>query len=193
MQEKLLPVGWKLAQWVREERVNLLLSHHRRIWMSTWSTCLVDWLRFSQGVVSQSVSLLVTKGGKTMQNVYSNLYSQAVTHPSTNRSQPCLTSVIGRELVYSRWYGRRHQSRGKILMQKSKNAGQTHVTLGLKLILNPAARGRERVTSAPFNASIVRDHGKWIHHRQFFCWFKKQWIPFISWEIVALQPSTLSK
>ena len=36
------------------------------------------------------------------QNVYSNLYSQAVTHPSTNRSQPCLTSVIGRELVYSR-------------------------------------------------------------------------------------------
>ena len=71
-----------------------------------------------------------------MQNVYSNLYSQAVTHPSTNRSQPCLTSVIGRELVYSRWYGRRHQSRGKILMQKSKNAGQKHVTLGLKLILN---------------------------------------------------------
>ena len=43
------------------------------------------------------------KTGKTRgQNVYSNLYSQAVTHPSTNRSQPCLTSVIGRELVYSR-------------------------------------------------------------------------------------------
>ena len=39
---------------------------------------------------------------KKGQNVYSNLYSQAVTHPSTNRSQPCLTSVIGRELVYSR-------------------------------------------------------------------------------------------
>ena len=34
--------------------------------------------------------------------VYSILYSQAVTHPSTNRTQPCLTSVIGRELVYSR-------------------------------------------------------------------------------------------
>ena len=42
-----------------------------------------------------------------MNTVYSNLYSQAVTHPSTNRSQPCLTSVIRRELVYSRWYGRR--------------------------------------------------------------------------------------
>ena len=67
---------------------------------------------------------MVTRG-KTMQNVYSNLYSQAVTHPSTNRSQPCLTSVIGRELVYSRWYGRRHLSRADILMQKSKSEGRT--------------------------------------------------------------------
>ena len=49
----------------------------------------------------QSVSLMARKD-KTVQNVYSNLYSQAVTHPSTNRSQPCLTSVIGRELVFSR-------------------------------------------------------------------------------------------
>ena len=32
--------------------------------------------------------------------------SQAVTHPSTNRAQHCLTSVIGRELVCSMWYGR---------------------------------------------------------------------------------------
>ena len=50
---------------------------------------------------SDSVRVMATKG-KTMQNVYSNLYSQAVTHPSTNRSRPCLTSVIGRELVHSR-------------------------------------------------------------------------------------------
>ena len=35
-------------------------------------------------------------------------YSQAVTHPSTNRARGCLTSVIGRELVYSTRYGRRH-------------------------------------------------------------------------------------
>ena len=33
--------------------------------------------------------------------VYSTLYSQAVTHPSTNRARRCLTSVIGRELVLS--------------------------------------------------------------------------------------------
>ena len=36
------------------------------------------------------------------QKVYSTAYSQAVTHPSTNAAQPCLTSVIGRELVCSR-------------------------------------------------------------------------------------------
>ena len=29
-------------------------------------------------------------------------YSQAVTHPSTDTAQPCLISVIERELVYSR-------------------------------------------------------------------------------------------
>ncbi|KAF0772813.1 Uncharacterized protein FWK35_00003631 [Aphis craccivora] len=34
------------------------------------------------------------------------LCSQAVTHPSTNYARRCLTSVIGRELVYSTWYGR---------------------------------------------------------------------------------------
>ena len=39
-------------------------------------------------------------------NEYSTAYSQAVTHPSTNAAQCCLTSVIGRELVFSTWYGR---------------------------------------------------------------------------------------
>ena len=32
--------------------------------------------------------------------------SQAVTHPSTNQAQRCLTSLIGREAVHSTWYGR---------------------------------------------------------------------------------------
>ena len=40
--------------------------------------------------------------------VYNIVYSQAVTHPSNNTTQRCLTSVIGRELVLSTWYGRRH-------------------------------------------------------------------------------------
>ena len=38
---------------------------------------------------------------------YSTGYSQAVTHPSTNPTQCCLTSVIRREPVHSAWYGRR--------------------------------------------------------------------------------------
>ena len=46
---------------------------------------------------------------QAQQNVYNIAYSQAVTHPSTNATQCCLTSVIGRELVLSTWYGRRHR------------------------------------------------------------------------------------
>ena len=42
------------------------------------------------------------------EKVYSTRYSQAVTHPSTNLARRCLTSVIGREPVFSTWYGRRH-------------------------------------------------------------------------------------
>jgi len=34
---------------------------------------------------------------------------QVVTHPSTNSAQCCLTAVIGQELVFSTWYGRRHE------------------------------------------------------------------------------------
>ena len=61
------------------------------------------------------VSLMTTQR-KTRQNVYSKSYSQAVTHPSSKRSQPCLTSEIRQKLVYPRWYG---LSRGKILVLKS--------------------------------------------------------------------------
>ena len=42
------------------------------------------------------------------------MYSQAVTHPSTNMAQCCLTSVIRRELVFSTWYGRRQRKWARI-------------------------------------------------------------------------------
>ena len=42
------------------------------------------------------------------EKAYNTWCSQAVTHPSTNQAQCCLTSVIGREPVHSTWYGRRH-------------------------------------------------------------------------------------
>ena len=47
-----------------------------------------------------------TKNEKRKKEDNSTRGSQAVTHPSTNRAQRCLTSVIGRELVFSAWYGR---------------------------------------------------------------------------------------
>ena len=40
--------------------------------------------------------------------VYDTGCSQAVTVPSTNPSQQCLTWQIGRDAVLSLWYGRRH-------------------------------------------------------------------------------------
>ena len=46
--------------------------------------------------------------GIAKKKAYSTEYSQAVTRPSTNSARCCLASVIRRELVFSTWYGRRH-------------------------------------------------------------------------------------
>ena len=54
---------------------------------------------------------LKSSGNQDQKDAISTQCSQAVTHPSTNWAQRCLTSVIGRELVCSTWYGRwRRQS-----------------------------------------------------------------------------------
>ena len=45
-------------------------------------------------------------GLKTIVHANSTRCSQAVTHLSTNYAQGCLTAVIGREQVFSTWYGR---------------------------------------------------------------------------------------
>ena len=62
-----------------------------------------DWIRGRYGESSvlapetaQNILLV-----RAEQKVYNIVYSQAVTHPSTNTTQRCLTSVIGRELVLS--------------------------------------------------------------------------------------------
>ena len=41
-----------------------------------------------------------------------HLCSNGITHPSTNQTQRCLTSLIGREAVCSTWYGRWREERG---------------------------------------------------------------------------------
>ena len=64
-----------------------------------WRGCLN--LSFNQVFFCKRKTIVIQKA-------YNTEYSQAVTHPSTNSAQCCLTSVIGRELVYSTWYGRRH-------------------------------------------------------------------------------------
>ena len=52
-------------------------------------------------------------GWARKKKAYNTCCSQAVTHPSTGQARRCLTSVIGRELVYSAWYGRRQQITAK--------------------------------------------------------------------------------
>ena len=52
---------------------------------------------------------------KGKRKIYNTVYSQAVTHPSTNTAQCCLTSVIRRELVLSTWYGRRQYTQLHLL------------------------------------------------------------------------------
>ncbi len=61
-----------------------------------------------QALVGQAVSK------KKQKNANSTWGSQAVTHPSTNQAQCCLTSVIGRELVFSTWYGRCRERMWKV-------------------------------------------------------------------------------
>ena len=50
---------------------------------------------------------LLQRNSYAVQKVYGTRSSQAVPHPSTILARRCLTSVIGRERVYSSWYGRR--------------------------------------------------------------------------------------
>ena len=45
-----------------------------------------------------------------LKGINSTQCSQAVSHPSTDEAQCCLTSVIGREPVHSAWYGRWQES-----------------------------------------------------------------------------------
>ena len=71
-----------------------------------------QWIYIGMSNTNSPTAHLVEKkrrGGEIKRQAYSTEYSQAVTHPSTNSAQCCLTSVIWRELVLSTRYGRSHQ------------------------------------------------------------------------------------
>ena len=53
-----------------------------------------------------ALSVRLPAGRLPIKNDNDTRCSQAVTHPSTDRARCCLTSVFGRELVFSAWYGR---------------------------------------------------------------------------------------
>ena len=44
------------------------------------------------------------------QEAYGTRYSQAVSHPGTDRARPCLASEIGRDRACSGWCGRERRS-----------------------------------------------------------------------------------
>ena len=77
-------------------------------------------LMLGDGIAQFHVSMVSERLPYSFQQAkkaYDTAYSQAVTHPSTNAAQSCLTSVIGRELVFSTWYGRRHIVSFQVSMQ----------------------------------------------------------------------------
>ena len=94
-----------------------IIVFFRRIWSSgrnaSWDACLDAYGVFPFSDCS-ILELQIQKEHwyfKGKKEVYSTRYSQAVTHPSTNLALPDLTSGIGREPVFSRWYGRRQKKK----------------------------------------------------------------------------------
>ena len=89
-------VMWRKCIWVNVE--------------STWNKKGCEWLDndcFSKAW-TKHVRGYLQICRKCQKNIkdYSTRYSQVVTHPSTDRARRCLTTVIGREPVYSTWCGR---------------------------------------------------------------------------------------
>ena len=64
---------------------------------------------------------------RARQKAYGTRDSQAVSDPSTNRAQRCLTCQIGRDGVLSTWYGRkRRQDCGESLCGNEKSITVLH-------------------------------------------------------------------
>ena len=99
---------------------------------------------------------------KKRKKAYDTRYSQAVTHLSTNRALRCLTSVIGREPVFSTWYGRRHQY---IKHQHIYTAFATYTKIKPKQTRTPQQFVKiiPQTSQAKGLARLVCDHTNTLH------------------------------
>ena len=114
-------------------------------------------------------------------NAYDTRYSQAVPHPSTNLAQRCLTWQIGRDAVYSAWYGRRRQRGSKLptyALPQSPNTGPrfrlspTPSTLPspcccsvpLPCLYSEVSCGRGRARGRLASSSLVSTHRIQVRH-----------------------------
>ena len=129
------------------------------------------WAAFSCLLVPHVTKVLPHLG----QNVYNIVYSQAVTHPSTNTTQCCLTSVIGRELVLSTWYGRRQRCRltiGHVLKNIQVEFSQT-VWAGFLLTGNTLHKSHLVATldNTPYTPKY-KCRGSWFQSPKYWQKFK---------------------
>ena len=98
--------SWKIwINWQYQKAMNYIVYSKK---ISQYSY-LIDIFsgNLTQAWLKKTTRLIKTKR-ILKRETYSAWCFQAVTHQSTNRARCCLTEVIGRELVFSTWYGRRH-------------------------------------------------------------------------------------
>ena len=84
-----------------------------------------------QQKATNSIPPSIVKDAKS--DAYSTGDSQAVSDPSTNPAQRCLTCQIGRDGVFSTWYGRkRHQSLSDIYLLSNVHS---HIKATLSIMI----------------------------------------------------------
>ena len=102
-------------------RKNFMCTHQRSYYTTNLCTVLFlgllecikcryrndAWLTHDAWLAGKKRKIKRKERKKKTEKVYGTHYSQAVTHWSTDWARRCLTSVIGREPVFSTWYGRR--------------------------------------------------------------------------------------
>ena len=80
---------------------------HREIWATLNYAKYTRNSRYHVRIAIFAISCWICK--RKRQKAYGTRDSQAVSDPSTNRAQRCLTCQIGRDGVFSTWYGRKRK------------------------------------------------------------------------------------